>query len=74
MDYDSFKTDRDDVVRDGADFETYRRPGALIDSDHPKITDYASRVAGEGNDRGKRRCASTTRCATGCATILTTRR
>ena len=24
---------------------------ALIDSDHPKITDYASRVAGEGSDR-----------------------
>ena len=53
MDYDSLKTDRDDVVRDGADFEAYRRPGALIDSDHPKITDYASRVAGEGSDREK---------------------
>ena len=53
MDYDSLKTDRDDVVRDGADFEAYRRPGALIDSDHPKITAYASRVAGEGSDREK---------------------
>ena len=53
MDYDSLKTARDDVVRDGADFEAYRRPGALIDSDHPKITDYASRVAGKGSDREK---------------------
>jgi hypothetical protein len=32
MDYDSFKTERDDTVRDGAGFEAYRRPGDLIDS------------------------------------------
>jgi transglutaminase-like putative cysteine protease len=51
MDYDSFKTERDDTVRDGAGFEAYRRPGDLIDSDHPKITAYARQVAGEGGDR-----------------------
>src|SRR5260370_27386936 len=53
MDYDSLKTERDDTVRDGADFEAYRRPGDLIDSEHPKITAYARRVAGEGSDREK---------------------
>jgi len=53
MDYDSFKTPGDDVVRDGADFEAYRRPGDLIDSEHPKIATYARRVAGEGSDREK---------------------
>ena len=53
MDYNSLKTDRDDTVRDGADFEAYRRPGELIDSEHPKITAYARRVAGEGSDREK---------------------
>ena len=40
-------------MRDGADFEAYRRPGDLIDSDHPKIVAYARRVAGEGSDREK---------------------
>lgn len=53
MDYDSLRTDRDDVVRDGAGFEAYRQPSALIDSDHPKITAYASQVAGKGSDRAK---------------------
>ena len=53
MDYETLKTARDDAVRDGADFDAYRRPGALIDSDHPKITAYASRMAGEGSDRDK---------------------
>ena len=53
MDYDSLKTDRDDTVRDGSGFEAYRRPGDLIDSQHPKITAYARRVAGEGGDREK---------------------
>ena len=40
-------------MRDGAAFEAYRRPGDLIDSQHPKITAYARRVAGEGSDRDK---------------------
>ena len=53
MNYDSLKSDRDDTVRDGAAFEAYRRPGDLIDSQHPKITAYARRVAGEGSDRDK---------------------
>jgi transglutaminase-like putative cysteine protease len=53
MDYDSLRNDRDDVVRDGATFEAYLRPGALIDSDHPKIIDYASRLAGTGRDQEK---------------------
>ena len=53
MDYDSFKTPGDNVVRDGADFEAYRRAGDLIDSEHPKIVAYARRVAGEGSDREK---------------------
>ena len=51
MDYDSFRTAGDAVVRDGADFEAYRRPGDLIDSEHPKIVAYARGVAGEGADR-----------------------
>src|SRR5438105_395994 len=51
MDYESLKAARNDIVRDGADFEAYRRPGELIDSGHPRITAYASRMAGEGNDR-----------------------
>ena len=51
MDYDSFKTPDDDVVRDGADFDAYRRPGNLIDSEHPEIVAYARRVAGTGADR-----------------------
>src|SRR5690349_12483191 len=50
MDFESLTTERDDIVRDGADFEDYRRPGDLIDSDHPKIAAYASRVAGRGVD------------------------
>src|SRR6201992_3904689 len=53
MDYDSFKTDSDDTVRDGAGFQAYGRPGDLIDSDHPKIVAYARRVAGEGSPREK---------------------
>src|ERR1700737_2277852 len=53
MNYDSLKSERDDTVRDRADFEAYRRPGDLIDSEHPKITAYARRVAGEGRDREK---------------------
>lgn len=53
MDFDSLKTPDDGVVRDGAAFEAYRRPGDLIDSDHPAIVSYATRVAGEGSDREK---------------------
>src|SRR5205807_3799266 len=49
----SLRTDRDDVVRDGAEFEAYLRPGELIDSDHPKIVTYAREAAGEGSDRAK---------------------
>ena len=51
MDYESLKAERDDIVRDGADFDAYRRPGALIDSDHPKIRAYASRIAGDSAGR-----------------------
>ena len=40
-------------MRDGAAVEAYRRPGDLIDSQHPKITAYARRVAGEGSDHEK---------------------
>ncbi|HTR86484.1 MAG TPA: transglutaminase-like domain-containing protein [Reyranella sp.] len=53
MDYDTLRTPGGDIVRDGAGFEAYRRPAALIDSDHPKIVDYARRVAGEGSPREK---------------------
>ena len=53
MDYDSLRDERDDLVRDGAAFEAYLRPGSLIDSDHPKIVAYASRVAGGGRDQAK---------------------
>ncbi len=51
MDYDSLTTRQDDVVRDGAAFEAYLRPGALVDSGHPAILAYARRVAGEGTPR-----------------------
>jgi transglutaminase-like putative cysteine protease len=53
MDYELLKTRRDDIVRDGATFEAYGRPGELIDADHPKIVAYSRRVAGEGDDRKK---------------------
>jgi transglutaminase-like putative cysteine protease len=53
MDYDCLRVERDDVVRDGACFADYLRPGALIDSDHPKIADYARSLAGQGRDRDK---------------------
>jgi len=53
MNYDSLKSERDDTVRDGAGFDAYGRPGDLIDSQHPKITAYARRVAGEGSERDK---------------------
>src|SRR4029450_13171185 len=53
MDYDSLRNERDDVVRDGAAFEAYLQPGALIDSDHPKIIDYARKLAGTGRDQEK---------------------
>jgi transglutaminase-like putative cysteine protease len=51
MEYDKLTTAADDVVRDGAEFEAYRRPGLLIDSDHPAIGAFADEVAGEGTDR-----------------------
>src|SRR5689334_24965486 len=51
MDFDSLRTERDDVVRDRASFEAYRAAGDLIDSNHPKILSYARQVAGEGSDR-----------------------
>jgi transglutaminase-like putative cysteine protease len=53
MNYDSLRTIRDDTVRDSADFEAYRRPADLIDSQHPKIIDYASRLASQGSDQEK---------------------
>src|SRR5437899_12770089 len=53
MDYELLKAGRDDIVRDGASFEAYTRPGELIDADHPKIVAYARRVAGEGTEREK---------------------
>ena len=51
MDFDSLKTQRNDVVRDGAAFEAYCAPADLIDSSHPRIQAYARKVAGEGSDR-----------------------
>jgi len=53
MDFDSFRTERDDVVRDGAAFEAYRAPADLLDSNHPKIQAYAREVAGDGSDRDR---------------------
>ena len=55
MNYDSLRTDRDDVVRDGVEFAAYLRPGELIDSDHPKIAAYARQVAGTGGERERAR-------------------
>jgi len=51
MYFDSLRTARGDIVRDSAPFEAYRRPGDLIDSQHPKIIAYARDVAGEGSDQ-----------------------
>ena len=51
MDFDSLRTEREDVVRDGAAFESYGAPGDLIDSSHPKIQAYARQAAGAGSDR-----------------------
>ena len=53
MDYDALRTERDDTIRDGADFEAYRHPGELIDSNHPDVAAYARRVAGAGSEREK---------------------
>ena len=53
MDFDSLRTAADDAVRDGAGFAAYRRPGDLIDSDHPAIMDHATAVAGVGSDRDR---------------------
>jgi transglutaminase-like putative cysteine protease len=53
MDFESFKTPNDATPRDGANFDAYRRPGALIDSDHHKIVGFAREAAGEGSDRDK---------------------
>ena len=53
MDFDSLRSDRDDIVRDAASFEAYRAPGDLIDSNHPEILSFARQVAGEGSDRDR---------------------
>jgi transglutaminase-like putative cysteine protease len=53
MDFDAFKTPRDDTVRDGAAFDAYLRPGDLIDANHPAIVAYAKQVAGAGSEREK---------------------
>jgi transglutaminase-like putative cysteine protease len=51
MDYNSLRNSADDLVRDGAGFEDYRRPGVLIDSGHPDVAAFAKDVAGKGGDR-----------------------
>ena len=53
MDYDSLRSERDDVVRDGAGPEAYRQPGALIDSDHPEIVAWARTEQWADVDRGE---------------------
>jgi len=53
MNYDSLKTERDDMVRDGAGQDAYRLPGTLIDSDHPEVAAHARRVAGKGGERDR---------------------
>lgn len=49
MDYDSLRTTTDNIVRDGADFTSYLKPGVLVDSDHPDVVAYAHRIAGKGS-------------------------
>ncbi len=51
MEFDSLRTSQDGTVRDGAPFEAYARPAALIDSDHSDIVAFASRTAGNGDAR-----------------------
>ena len=53
MDYDSLRNPDDSVVRDGAGFEAYARPGDLIDSGHARVRAHATQVAGQGSDREK---------------------
>lgn len=40
-------------MRDNSPFQAYLAPGELIDSDHPAIVAYASRVSGKGSDRAR---------------------
>jgi transglutaminase-like putative cysteine protease len=53
MDYELLKTQRDDMVRDGAAFVAYRAPGDLIDSQDADIVAYAKHVAGAGSERDR---------------------
>ncbi len=53
MDYDALRNSADNVVRDGAGFDAYCRPGVLIDSGHASIQARATEVAGQGSDRVK---------------------
>lgn len=55
MNFDAFRTPDDKASRDGAAFDAYRRPAALIDSDHPEIVAFARAVAGEGGERERAR-------------------
>src|SRR5262245_41265180 len=44
----TFETDG--TVMDGASFEDYRRPGVLVDSDHPAVVAFARDAAGAATD------------------------
>ncbi|HKU97467.1 MAG TPA: transglutaminase-like domain-containing protein [Vineibacter sp.] len=44
----TFQTDG--TIMDGAAFEDYRRPGALVDSDHPAVMAFAREAAGAATD------------------------
>jgi transglutaminase-like putative cysteine protease len=39
--------DTDDTIMDGATFDDYRRPGTLVDSDHPVVVAFARETIGD---------------------------
>jgi len=49
--FDSLRTGGDDVIRDGASFADYLRPGEIVDSAHPAIVAWAQDIAGDATDR-----------------------
>src|SRR4029079_2532846 len=52
--YDRRRTERDDLVRDGAQFADYLAPGAIVDSAHPSIVAWTRDVVGDATDEKSR--------------------
>jgi transglutaminase-like putative cysteine protease len=52
--YDRRRSERDDEVRDGAQFADYLAPGAIVDSAHPSIIAWTRDVVGDVTDEKAR--------------------